>query len=588
MTNLTAAFRVRVAEKFAASVNLANTSYYVFAARSRPWDDDNNPPAVESSLKVEQFDPYDTLIFGKRVLEDDVNLLTQRHNWTANTVYSIYDNEDADLANSAFFVTIDANTAYHVFKCLNNAAGEPSTVAPAFEETAADDEFYFTSDGYQWKYLYTIDTTTFGNFATANVIPIIENSNVTSNAISGAIDVILVESAGIGYNSYANGFFQEIAVSGDALIHSIESNSSANSNFYNGCAIKIVAGTGSGQQRTISDYIVSGGQKRIITAEVFNPLPDLTSEYEITPNVVIEGDGSSAIARAIVNATSNTISHVEITARGTDYKFATATVVGNTGFANVSSNSYVTNNAILRVIIGPEGGHGADLAAELFATSVGFAVSFSNNESNTVPDTGHFRQIGLLQNALFANVQFEVANTAGTFSDDETIVLEGTADAVGRVTLYNSGAGTLRVTDCIGNVTQDTEIRGLTSNAYAKIATVQVQGISKEFETFDQRYRFGATFDTVFAENEFVTQDFSEATGYVQQANSTFFAATQVRGTFATSLDVTTDNGKIGTVSSIREPDLIKMSGQVIYIDNIQPVSRSANTAEAVKLIIQF
>lgn len=590
----TNSFRVHATEQLHESLfEPQGTKYYAFAGRPDAWQNESVPPAPLDSFQDTTFSLYDTMLFGKEISDNDVSFMVLRHDWVAGTVYSKYDDTSATLHNEPYYVAVNANTQYHVFKCLDNASGAPSTVQPNRSDTSEDDDFYQTSDGYQWKYLYSVSASQFNKFATNAWMPVVENANTTANAISGAIDVIEVTYPGTQYNSYANGFFTEIAVGGDTTIFGIDVNSSANTDFYRNCALKIVDGQGKGQQRQIAEYTVQGGFKRVVLTNEFVNLPNESSKYEITPNVVIHGDGEDCVARAIVDPTSNTISSIEISQRGRGYTYATAEAIGNTGLV-VSSNTILANTAVLRPIMGPTGGHGFNINQELGAVALGFSVTFANTEQETIPASGKFRQIGIIKDPLFANVEFTVANTVGSFADGERVVCDDDPYLTGIVSYFSEPSSVLRITQSTAGWSANVEVRGATSNATATIADLRISGTEKSFNTFDQRIRLDTSFNGTapFTVGETVRQEVTDAKGEVQFSNTTFTALTSVRGTLnvtdVQSGQVLTGEVGVANVNAIVAGDLLKASGQALYIENIQPVTRGPELSETIKFIIRF
>lgn len=584
-------FKIHMAKQLVESFNEPQeTSYYMFASRSLPWTNESLPPEPNDSILDTSNDLYDQMIFGKKITENNIKLMIPRYDWNANTIYAMYDDTDSNLYDKQFFVTVSTNTAYHVFKCLNNNGGAASLYEPKREDTSEDDIFYQTADGYQWKYMYTIDTTSFNSFATNSWIPLIENSNVVSNSVAGAIEVVVIEDSGTLYNSYSNGYFQEILsdVNGDLSYCIIEPTSSANTDFFKNCAIKVVEGPGAGQQRTISEYSVSGGQKTVYLEEPWDPLdpPTAASKYEITPNVIFTGDGVNAQARALVNSTSNTIYTVEITNRGSGYSYATAQVVANTG-------SLSAETASLRVVISPPGGHGSDAARELGARAVGFSTTFANTEFDTIPASNSFRQFGVIKDPLFANVSLSLTSVNGVFLDSENITISDSSSG-GQVIAYNANTSVLRLSGVKGGFGANVTVTGSSSNASATVVNIEINGSDKTFATFDQRYRMGITMNGTpeFNDNDLVTQLYSGANGYVHAANSTFAALVKTRGTFNTSnIDASyalTTNTSSANITSLIPPDIMRSSGELLYIENVQPITRASNLSETIKFIVEF
>lgn len=216
-------FRLHHVKQFIESISeTANSVYYVFTGRHMPYaGGDSTVPDVLNTTQETLYTSYDEMLFGKRVSANDVIEMVPRHTWTTNTVYTSY-RSDADLSNSEFYVVVHDST-YDVFKCLDNNGNTPSTVAPSLSETSADDEFYSTSDGYVWKYMYSVSDTVFNKYATASLMPVVADANVVANAVSGAIDVVIPTYRGSNYNTYLANTFQssDLRVGGDTLKYNI-------------------------------------------------------------------------------------------------------------------------------------------------------------------------------------------------------------------------------------------------------------------------------------------------------------------------------------------------------------------------------
>ncbi|NDB78912.1 hypothetical protein EB155_03520, partial [archaeon] len=173
-TLLTNYFNLHNAKQFRESISeTANSIYYVFAGRSSPYSSgDDSIPTIENTNFNVNVDPYKQIVFGKKVSNNDVKIMVPRYNWVSNTIYSPY-RSNVNLDTSNFYAVVNSVSKYYVFKVLDNNNDSPSTIEPNFNETGADDEFYSTSDGYVWKYMYTIDKSSFEKFATEDYIPVI-------------------------------------------------------------------------------------------------------------------------------------------------------------------------------------------------------------------------------------------------------------------------------------------------------------------------------------------------------------------------------------------------------------------------------
>ena len=218
---------------------LSSNSIYMFIGRSYAWDDENNPP-VPLDNPAYRRDAYDQMIALKKLSSNNVIPVIRKITWTSGITYDMYRpdyttgntegnpyrypskisaNGYTTLNYGAQFYVI--NEFYQVYKCLyngqspSNPSGVPSTVEPTGISTSP----IVTSDGYRWKYLYTIPTYYVLNFINDYYIPtpypgssFPPESAVTNSAVPGAIDTAVVTNRGTGYN---NGTYTNIPISGD-------------------------------------------------------------------------------------------------------------------------------------------------------------------------------------------------------------------------------------------------------------------------------------------------------------------------------------------------------------------------------------
>lgn len=577
--------------------------YYFYVGNPIPFDNDNSPPTLYDNVSTTFIDPYENMLYGKRITSSDIVQMTKRYNWTSNTVYSKYTHTDIDLYDSNFYVLSDEGSSYSVFKCLDNNSGAPSTYRPRLSETSADDDFYFTTvDGYQWKYMYSITTAQFNKFSTSYNIPVFVNANVVGNSVPGSIDNIEISENGSGYSSYTNGVFQEVRVSGNPLIYSLDpASSSSNTNFYVDSAIKITSGVGSGQQRKITGYTVSGSTRRVIIDTAFSVNPTTSSVYEITPVVTIQGDGTGAQARAIVNSVSNSIFKIEIVERGQGYTYANVIITGNTGIINVSSNTLVSpNSAIASVIISPKNGHGSNAAAELGSHYAGISVTFDSSISGgSIVDENDFRVAGIIKDPLFSNVTLSISNSTGTFTDGEIVYQNPSniSNAFGVVTFSNSSS--VRLTNAFGFFVSGNSSYGLL-NGVSSGFTAIVDSSTQPTIHFDQTFKVVGSLQsaTGFVEDEYVIQGNpgeENGSGFFYSSNATVVRLSNKKGSFnqsevggAQAFISGEQSGADFLVSGLVPPDLVKNSGDVIYIENFSPITKANSQTETLKLVLEF
>ena len=400
----------------------ANNVYYAMVGnQSPPATGDSTVPEPYDRVLETFIEPYQKGIFGKKIVASDVSLMIKRYDWVANTSYSMYDDSNTNLFKEKFYVVTNDNTNYFVYKVLNNNGNTASIQKPT-DVTESACNFVTTSDGYVWKFMYKMYKADFEKFATTEYMPVVTSANVSGNSIPGAIDVVKVDFPGSNYVATLTGTFNTDdlrgnipTVSGDNTTYRLTKNASANNNFYTQSAIYITAGTGAGQLRKIVGY--SGGNTKVayIDREFLSP-PDASSEYIVTPYITITGDGSNATGYAVVSSNTsvnNFVTSVKIIDRGFSYTQANVVITGNTGG--------ITNTALLRAIIPPKGGHGANPYQELSATELGIGFSFSNNENGFISTKNDYRTLYILKDPLFNGVNLTLNNYHGSFTGNEKV-----------------------------------------------------------------------------------------------------------------------------------------------------------------------
>lgn len=663
------AFSKHVADQFIESISEpANSVYYVAASRHTPYTEgDDTVPTPVDTVQYFQIDPYQQMVFGKKINSSDVSLVIPRYNWTSNTVYDRYDHTDSSMYSKMFYVAVDAGTNYYVYKVLDNAGGAPSTVQPSSTVESACN-FITTGDGYKWKLMYKLPEATFEKFATSTFMPVQTSANVSAASVDGALDVVKIVDPGQGYISTLTGQFtvddlrDAIPSGGNEFDYRLSANASANTDFYAGCALYISGGTGSGQLKSITTYNAS---TRVATVNgAFTVPPSTDSTYIVTPNILITGDGSGAAAYAAIASNStltNFVSDIVVVNRGADYSYATASVVGNTG------GVVVTTNVV--PIIPPVGGHGTDAALELGSYSLCISTSFSNTESGFISTENDYRSIMILKDPKFDGVTFTISNDTGTFSVGETIsqvaysLLTGTVsvntttgavvglgtdfvnslEAGDKVIIFDTVAS-IQSLRTVSTVTNSTAISLTTNNSfttsYASIAKasilasgvktgnstpyIQMTSVEPKFvtgrpvighnsgafatvdgievneksfnswNTFDNRTRitYTSTSGSMPEDAQVYQVTAADSNAYFHSANSTHVFLTSEKGTISATAALPLV--EVGGVSSYvlsttkYSPDIEKHSGQVIYIENSEPISRSNSQSESFKVVLKF
>lgn len=418
---VTGSYRKNAADVFTASID--SSRYYFFASKFEPFADPDSDIASDSVDYTDEI--YRQMVFGKKLTSDDVFSVARRIDWEANTVYDQYDSNTAVLSMGDYYVSVNAGAYYHVYKCLYNNRDTRSTVQPDFDMVSPGDRYFETSDGYMWKYLYSVTDDIVDAFATEDYFPVTSNTTVVSEASEGSIDIISVDGRGSDYDNYVagNNYFSttQLRLGGNSLLFDISSNTSTSSanDFYNDCIIYIKSGPANevGQYKKIVDYTVNSTSKAIVLESAFTNAISIAACYEIYPSIGFTSDFSEteeAVAYAVVNSVGNTIHKVDVIYPGAGYRSVTAEVMAYVGVG--------ATNAELRIIASPPGGHGSDPVSEIGASTVMLRMEYDGGESNTIPSGNDYRSVGLLVDPLFDGMTITVSSLTGSFLNGEEVL----------------------------------------------------------------------------------------------------------------------------------------------------------------------
>jgi len=142
------------------------------------------------------------------------------------------------------------------------------------------------------------------------------------------------------------------------------------------------------------------------------------------------------------------------------------------------------------------------------------------------------------------------------------------------------------------------------ANTTAEVGSVLTNPgrLNSNFNSFDQRLVLtGFTYSALtysFQQDEIVIQDSTDATARIQYINSDtgICALTVVKGNWLASDTVSgtyyrfrgQSSGAVGYFTGRIEKDIVDYSGDILYVENIQPVTRDNEQTERIKLMIDF
>lgn len=303
MELLTNKLKILFSEQFYyAMCNCSNTTFHMVGAKIEPFD--GSIPAPTNDTFSEIYQIHDELLFGKRILPEDVSFMIKNNQWTSGTKYPMYDDKDSTLQDTPPFVVSDQEDgSYAVFKCLyKNPITDPVSIyKPLANQTSPSDEVYITGDGYHWKYMFSIGATAYAKFATTNYAPVVLDQETISSALSGTIDAVLIEDIGADYSNYAYGKIKTANYGGNTLKFSITSD----------------------QVRTIKTYDITYNGNTAFTAGdvVTIQVPEedpveatvykteaLSVSFEVTSNTQNITQSTVALSNTSITVSSNTAS----------------------------------------------------------------------------------------------------------------------------------------------------------------------------------------------------------------------------------------------------------------------------------------
>jgi len=471
---VTSNFRVLNAENFKADVG--TDKVYVGIGKADAWsdstsdvtDDPVSPEYLPNDHLDDEGQARANLLALKKVAASDISHVVTRHNWASGTTYDDWDSNDPNIFDKKFYVL---TSEFKVYKCIFSPA-TPSTIQPVQTLTAPTAE----SDGYIWKYMYTISTADSEKFLTTSYMPVKTVS--LAYADDDAAEAALSEA---DYAQYLN-------------------------------------------QKASRDHAKAGGIERIHVTSG-------GSGYDSKPTVTISGDGSGADVQAAQvtmagSGGSQTVSAIALTDKGTDYRVAKVSFSGGTP----------DTVAQARAILAPKQGHGVDPVRELGSFFISLNTKLDNSSGDDITTGNDFRQVLLLKDPQVHNA----AAYGGAAA---------TADVIKPMSGLDVASGT------IANLQVDEVIVGNSGNSPTAFVT-QV--------------------DTT---NGIVYYHQNDKTGF-----EPFDDGETIQGqTSSTSLVLESSNANVVSGTGVD-----RRSGELLFLENRAPISRSATQIEDIKVIIEF
>jgi hypothetical protein len=243
---------------------------------------------------------------------------------------------------------------------------------------------------------------------------------------------------------------------------------------------------------------------------------------------VSKGATEDCIAYALTDS-DGTLTIVNLFNRGAGYNYATASV-------NFPPDLTATESDVsLRTIVSPKNGHGSDAVSELAMSRVMIVTNFLSDVTTNIPDNGFYTKVGLVKNPLFAN--------------DIT-----PSDLDNRMLLTTSGIG-------------DTQVVKAGSIVYQDVGEETVSGIIYEVDSTDiYLVDYNGAFQGTFTAN----------TAYVKLTEDS-----------ESSVEITINSVSINETGG-QDGNYIAYTGELLHFIDFDPIERSADRSEKIKLIFDF
>lgn len=261
--------------------------------------------------------------------------------------------------------------------------------------------------------------------------------------------------------------------------------------------------------------------------------------YNGIPTVTIYGDGTGAAAVAVTSA--GTVVRVDMTNYGKGYTWAKV----------VFSGGLPVTTAKATAIISPTGGHGSNPQAECNAHNVMISGTVSGYQNSDVPVNQDFRIVGMVRNP-----------------DTYT-----TSVATSTTTLFTASTG---------RVMRTLTMTSTATTPPALDATISAVSGAKGIFVFQSS---GTT------KLEYIQPIASDTSVLISGETARIdTSGTKRLYQFSSSDVITTTGGYSQSVSSITTtmPEIQPYSGELLYLDYRQPVTRNAGQNEKINIVINF
>ena len=528
---ITSNFRTVNASHFKEQIE--GSSVYVAIGKSDVWslttsDTTDTTPFVPSDNLDQLGEARANLIGMKKIVPADIAHVVPRHTWTSGNSYYAWDSDDASIFDKAFYIV---TSEFKVYKCIV-AGGGASSIQPTQTLTSPTAE----SDGYTWKYMYTISVADAEKFLTNSYMPV-KTVSLSASAVvavaSTTTTIILTETvSGIHVGMTVSGTNVGSSKTVSAINGSVLTLSGAPSGSVSGILTFAYANDAAAEavlseadyaqylnQKASRDSTTAGGIERI---EVTAGGTGYTNNTNVAVAITGDGTGATVTTTAGVTVAGGAVTAITIANKGTNYRVADLVISGGAG-----------SDATARAVIAPKAGHGVDPVSELGGFFVALNSKLDGNDGGDITVGNDFRQITLINEPR----DYNATPLAGNIATADTLKATSYLD-------FNSSA-------TVANYTVDELIVG----AGGAQAYVVEKDTSNGYLRYHQNSKTGYK---AFVNGEVVTGQSSSQADTLETSNA------------------------------IGSPEVDRASGEILFLENRNPISRTTTQIEDIKVIIEF
>jgi len=570
-------FRSLNAAAFVDEIKGDRSNVYIGLGKSSPWGgtttantSDTDAPTPTDTLEAIN-EARQQLIGLKLVTDSDISHVVPRYDWNAGAEFVAWDSTDPAIFDKAFYcLTAD----FKVYKCIVAPVSGGVSDVP----THTDAAITATSDGYYWKYMYTILASDSEKFLTNSYMPVKTLTEQTKGTVAATITNSttftldfenpriqvgqIITADNTGGTSNVDSDTTVVSVSGKTIVASasitalfdgnivtfgnflstdpkfLQQQSQLTSRALGSVGgierLKLIsAGTGYSDSGTNTGLVITGDGSNVATPGTINANyitgGAFTSDIILTGNAATNGSGSDNVGTNFSVAQA-TVTSSDAGASGAEFTPIVAPR-GRPGFSTASAN----------------GGHGTDPVFELGGFYVGLNVQISGTTDTAIANTQDFRQISLIRNPLIGGViptnPVSAINTLKFIS-------------------YDTAGGT----------------------AYAATGALLATAAQANDHVIENSLGFKGYIVNVDTTAKRIYYFQNDLTGYVTPTDTDMVIKTGGQTVAGFAITASSDDIGIGAAPNSFNAG----SGEMLFLENRDPIQRSTSQIEDVKLIIEF